>query len=66
MWDQDITTDTGGESIQESTLGYTENRCNGFIKTENQAQREVSKRPSYHSKRINWDLVSGTSQKPSC
>ena len=45
MWDQDITTDTVGESIQESTSGYTENRCNGFIKTENQAQRKWARDP---------------------
>ena len=48
IWDQDITTDIGRKFIQEGALLYTERRHNGFIRTENQAQRDVSKRPSYH------------------
>lgn len=38
----------GWGSTQEGTLWYIESRCNGFIRTENQAQRKVSKGPSYH------------------
>lgn len=36
--------------IQEGTLWYTESKYNSFFfSTENQAEREVSKRPSYHT-----------------
>lgn len=50
---------------QEGTLWHTESRCNGFIRTEKEAQRKWA-RTQLPYLEDQWDLVSGTRPKPGC